>query len=110
MRPLLTAIMIAGALALFAAAGCESTYHPSTTTETAAEPKFDGDVKDSDPCQPVRKKRAGGAIVICKGTCPNKAVKCGKLESRKKGSQQDWKEEQPPVAYDPKLEYRCVCR
>lgn len=109
MKPLLAGIMIAGALALFGVASCESTSKTSTA-QTAEEPKWNGEVKDSDPCQPVRKKREGGAIVICKGTCPNKTSKCGRLESRRKGSRQDWKTpEGEPAVYDSSLEYRCVC-
>ena len=101
----LIAILALGSLGL---AGCNRSNN--TTNANIHEPEFNGNVKDSDPCQTVREQKPGGVIVLCKGICPNKESRCGNLKSRARGTEQEWKDAgAEPVAYDSKNEYRCSC-
>jgi hypothetical protein len=94
------------ALAGFGFSNCGKT----TSNANLHEPEFNGNVKDTDPCQVVREQKPGGVIVLCKGVCPNKESRCGNLKSRPRGTEQDWKDAGgEPVTYDSKNEYRCSC-
>ncbi len=67
---------------------------------------WNGQVSDSDPCQPVREQKMGGVIAYCKGKCATGT--CGTLQSRRVGSTDPWKND----AGDPintAFEYRCKC-
>ena len=76
-------------------------------------PKFedlpwDSDVSSSDPCQPIRKRKPGGVIVTCDGTCTGGKT-CG-LQKRRIGSSSDWSEVSGGVEDgDKDFEYRCIC-
>lgn len=80
--------------------------------QTTSDPPWASDVKDTDFCQPVRKKKTGGDVILCGGkVCSAQSLTCGTLSSRKKGSTQDW----VPIStseetYDSTKEYRCLCK
>ena len=79
-------------------------------TITIDDMPWDSDVGDDDWCQPVKKKKMGGVIVLCNGKCPKKRPKCV-LQKRKSGSTMDWKDVPDSMeAGDKKYEYRCICR
>jgi len=70
---------------------------------------WDSDVSGSDPCQPIRKRKMGGVVVLCDGVCTG--GKTCTLQKRRAGSEQDWEivsggEE----AGDSDYEYRCACK
>jgi hypothetical protein len=98
------ALLLANLILVFSMLGCGS-------GPTSSEPPWDTEVKDTDVCQPVRKKKTGGDLILCGGkVCNLKTLTCGTLSSRKKGSTQDW----VPIsaseeAYDSSKEYRCTC-
>jgi hypothetical protein len=78
----------------------------------AGPPPYETAVKDTDTCQPVRKEKIGGDLILCGGKeCNRASLTCGTLSSRKKGSTQDW----VPISasedvYDAGQEYRCRCK
>ncbi len=82
------------------------------TRPIASDPPWATEVKDTDVCQPVRKKKIGGDLILCGGkVCNLQNQTCGTLSSRKKGSTQDW----VPISaseetYDTTKEYRCTCK
>jgi hypothetical protein len=74
------------------------------------EYKWNGEVSEDDPCQPVKEEKIGGIMIFCKGKCPSKDSRCGILKSRPRGSEQPWKDlGDGPSKYEPKLEYSCHC-
>jgi hypothetical protein len=83
---------------------CNQASHPTAIHE----PEWNANVKDTDPCQAVREQKMGGVIVFCKGKCPSEQSKCGTLKSRKRGTENPWKEDDGST-YDSGLEYRCSC-
>ena len=83
------------------------------TAPKVQELKWNGEVSDDDPCQPVKEQKAKDQIIIiCKGKCPAKGRKCETLKSRRAGSDEKvpWQDESQPAVYDSTKEYRCACR
>jgi hypothetical protein len=76
--------------------------------EPAPEPKWDSDVKDTDECQPVRKKEIGGDIVFCKGNQCGEGKECKNLQKRRRPNG-PWKKADDPEVYDKDFEYKCEC-
>ena len=90
-------VLLIVAIAIVTAVTCSSTG-----------PEWNGNVSDSDPCQPVREQKMGGVIIFCKGKCPSEASTCGTLQSRSRGTENQWKDDDGST-YNSSNEYRCVC-
>jgi len=77
-------------------------------------PKTADEVKESDPCQPVRKQKGKDAFtVVCKGKKCSADVECKKLQKKKwRSPHAPWEEADSDglEVYDPDYEYRCCER
>ena len=89
----------------------KSVAEPTPSTGKALnEPKFQQEVADTDPCQPVRKQRAGAVEVFCKGKPPCIRPKdCGRLQSRNRGATTEYQDDDG-IPYNSAKEYRCLCK